>query len=29
MVRDYPLLTLDKRTFRVAFPSLKMATGSS
>ncbi len=29
MVRDYPLLTLDKRTFRVAFPSLQMATGSS
>jgi predicted nucleic acid-binding protein len=28
MVRDYPLLTLDKRTFRVAFPSLKMARGS-
>lgn len=28
MVRDYPLLTLDKRTFRVAFPSLKMASGS-
>jgi predicted nucleic acid-binding protein len=29
MVRDYPLLTLDRRTFRVAFPSLKMAAGSS
>lgn len=28
MVRDYPLLTLDKRTFRAAFPSLKMASGS-
>ncbi len=28
MVRDYPLLTLDRRTFRAAFPSLKMATGS-
>jgi predicted nucleic acid-binding protein len=29
MVRDYPLLTLDKRTFRAVYPSLKMASGSS
>jgi predicted nucleic acid-binding protein len=29
MVRGYPLLTLDRRTFRVAFPSLKIAPGSS
>ncbi len=29
MTRDYPLLTLDRRTFRAAFPSLKLAAGSS
>jgi len=29
MVREYSLLTLDRRTFRVAFPTLKLAQEST